>query len=63
VALGRLGAAAGLALALPAYQLTPVSDDAFSSGRNPVVVAGLPGDATLRVGMALLLGAMVAAAL
>jgi signal transduction histidine kinase len=56
-------AAAGLALALPAYQLTPVSDDAFSSGRNPVVVAGLPGDAMLDVGMALLLGAMVAAAL
>jgi signal transduction histidine kinase len=56
-------AAAGLALALPAYQLTRVSDDAFSSGGNPVVVAGLPGDAMLDAGMVLLLGAMVAAAL
>ena len=44
-------AAAGLAIAMPAYSLTSASDDSFSSGRNPAVVEALPAGPMLAVGL------------
>ena len=55
-------AAAGMALALPGWALSPDRAPDYASGRNPLAVDALPTDALLAVGMVLFLGAMVASA-
>jgi signal transduction histidine kinase len=53
---------AGVALALPAWALSPDRGRDFASGRNPFAVAALPAEAMLAVGMTLFIGALVASA-
>ncbi len=52
--------AAGVLLALPGWSLSPDRREEFSGGVNPYAVAGLPHEAMLLVGMALVVGGLVA---
>jgi hypothetical protein len=53
-------AAAGMALALPGWALSPDRAPDYASGRNPLAVDALPTGGLLAVGMVLFVGAMVA---
>lgn len=55
-------AAAGMALALPGWALSPDRAPEYASGKNPLAVHALPTAALLAVGMVLFVGAMVASA-
>ena len=55
-------AAAGMAIALPGWVLSPDRAQDYASGRNPLAADALPTGAMLAVGMALFAGALVASA-